>query len=135
LEDIGLTNFGLPVIVVFILVFTLYILSYVYSPLRQLFHVFSKFSDEHPLIAKTVFSIILIGIWLCFVDACYTLSVHGLLWVVVLLAIFLVIPSAGLLDFIFEEWNFFRMAIGVIVAWFLIYIVYNALSGWVYWGW
>jgi len=135
LEDIGLINFGLPVIVAFILVFTLYVLSYVYSPLRQLFHVFSKFSDEHPLIAKTVFSIILIGVWLCFVDACYTLSVHGLFWVVIFLAIFLVIPSAGLLDFIFEEWGFFRMAIGVIVAWLLIYIVYNAISGWVYWGW
>ena len=54
---------------------------------------------------------------------------------VVFLAIFLVIPSAGLLDFIFEEWSFLRMAIGVIVAWFLIYIAYNALSGWIYWRW
>ena len=119
----------------FIFVFTLYILSYVCSPLRQLFHVFSKFSDEHPLIAKTVFSIILLGVWLCFVDACYTLSVHGLFLVVIFLAIFLAIPSVGLLDFIFEEWGFFRMAIGVIVAWLLIYIVYNAISGWIYWGW
>jgi hypothetical protein len=135
LEDIGLTNFGLPVIVVFIFIFTLYILSYVYSPLRRLFHVFSKFSDGHPLIAKTAFSIILIGIWLCFIDACHTLSFHGLLWVVIFLAFFLVIPSAGLLDFIFEEWSFLRMAIGVIVAWFLIYIAYNALSGWIYWWW
>ncbi|MDH5376503.1 MAG: hypothetical protein OEW95_11945 [Candidatus Bathyarchaeota archaeon] len=135
MEDFGLINFGLPVIVSFIFVFTLYMLSYVYSPLRQLFHVFSKFSDQHPLIAKTVFSIILIGIWLCFIDACYTLSVHGLFWVAIFLAIFLVIPSAGLLDFIFEEWSFLGMAIGVIAAWFLIYIAYNALSGWIYWGW
>jgi len=135
LDDIGLTNFGLPVIVAFIFVFTLYRLSYVYSPLRQLFHVFSKFSDEHPLIAKTVFSIILIGIWFCFVDAYRTLSAHGLLWVLIFLAISLVIPSAGLLDFIFEGWSFLRMATGVIVACFLIYIAYIVLSGWIRWGW
>lgn len=134
MEDIGLTNFGLPVIVAFIFIFTLYILSYVYSPLRQLFHVFSKISDEHPLIAKTVFLIILIGVWFCFVGTFYTLSVHGLFWVVIFLAIFLVIPSAGLLDFIFEGWSLLRMAIGFIVAWFLIYIAYACMH-WIRWGW
>ena len=135
MEDIGLTNFGLPVIVAFIFVFTLYVLSYVYSPLRRLFHVFSKFSDEHPLIAKTVFSIILIGVWFCFVDTLFTLSVHGLYWVGIFLALFLVIPSVGLLDFLFEGWSFLRMAIGVIVAWLLIIIAYEVLSAWVYWWW
>jgi hypothetical protein len=110
-------------------------LSFVYSPLRQRFHVFSKVSDEHPLIAKTVFSIIIWGVWFCFVDTLYTLSVHGLFWVAIFLAMFLVIPTVGFLEFIFEEWSVLRVAIAVIVAWLLIFIIYDILYPWEYFWW
>jgi len=135
LDDIGLTNFGLPIIIAFVCIFTLYVLSYVYSPLRPLFHIFSRFSSKHPKVTKAVSSIILVVIWFCFIDAYVALYFQGLFLLSVFLAIALVVPSVGLLDLILEEWDFLKVAAIVVIAWFLLYIAYYALSSWVYWWW
>lgn len=129
----GLTNFGLPIIMAWAGVFTLYVLSFFYSPLKQLFHIFSSFSDKHPWMAKWGSSFVLEVIWLCFVDAHVTLSSYGLAFLSFFLIFFLGFSSIGLFEIILKDWNFFRVATAVLTAWLLLYVIYVFLSVWIYW--
>lgn len=129
----GLTNFGLPIIMVWASIFTLYYLSFSYSPLRKLFHIFSSFSDKHSWITKLSTSFILEVIWFSFFDAHITLSSHGLAFLSFFLSFFLGFSSIGLFEIILKDWNFFRIATAVLTAWLLLYVIYLFLSVWKYW--
>lgn len=124
----GLTGFGLPIILAYIGIFTLYILSFSHSPLKSFFDVFSKFFDKHSLITKTVYSITLWVVWLCYVDAYITLASHGLILLSIFLAVLLGISSIGLLEFIFKEWDFFKIATAAIMPGILLLLIHRLLT-------
>lgn len=125
---LGPTNFGLPIIMAWVGVFTLFVLSFFYSPLRQLFNIFSSFSDKHPWMAKWGSSFILAVIWLCFVDVHVTLLSHGLAFLSFFLIVFLGFSSIGLFEIILEDWDFLKIATAVLTAWLLLYVIYLFLS-------
>ena len=131
LDEFGLTILGLPIVLTFIVISTLYVLSLDrYPQLRSMFHTFSAFSENHPFSAKTGIAIVLVIVWYGFVNG--ALVSYGFLPLILFyafsgfLAILLGFFTIGSFEYILEDWNFAQITTAFAAA-FLLYVVLHIL--------